>query len=75
MARYSEEFKYSIMKKMMPPENQSVSSIAIETGLSEGTLPILADRGIYLASESTFYRVLRAHNMQYHRGLSKKPST
>lgn len=38
MARYSEEFKYSIMKKMMPPQNQSVSAIARETGLSEGTL-------------------------------------
>ena len=38
MARYSEEFKYSIMTKMMPPQNQSVSEIARETGLSEGTL-------------------------------------
>lgn len=38
MARYSEEFKYSIMMKMMPPQNQSVSAIARETGLSEGTL-------------------------------------
>jgi transposase-like protein len=38
MARLSEEFKYSIMMKMMPPENQSISSIAKETGLSEGTL-------------------------------------
>ena len=38
MARYSEEFKYSIMTKMMPPQNQSVSQISRETGLSEGTL-------------------------------------
>lgn len=38
MAKYSEEFKYSIMTKMMPPQNQSVSEIARETGLSEGTL-------------------------------------
>lgn len=38
MARFSEDFKYSIIKKMMPPENQSVSKIARETGLSEGTL-------------------------------------
>lgn len=38
MARYSEEFKYSIMNKMMPPENKSVGQIARETGLSEGTL-------------------------------------
>lgn len=38
MPRYSEEFKYSIMIKMMPPQNQSVSQISRETGLSEGTL-------------------------------------
>lgn len=38
MARFSEEFKYSIVQKMMPPQNQSVSEIAQETGLSEGTL-------------------------------------
>jgi len=38
MARYSEEFKYSIMMKMMPPQNQSVSQVARETGLSEATL-------------------------------------
>lgn len=38
MAKYSEEFKYSIVKKMMPPENQSVSQIARETSLSEATL-------------------------------------
>jgi transposase len=38
MAKYSEEFKYSIVRKMMPPENQSVNKIARETGLSEATL-------------------------------------
>lgn len=38
MARYSESFKMSIMQKMMPPENQKVSTIAQETGMSEGTL-------------------------------------
>lgn len=38
MVKYSEEFKYTIMMKMMPPQNQSVSEIARETGLSEGTL-------------------------------------
>lgn len=38
MAKYSEEFKYSIIMKMMPPQNQAVSAIARETGLSEATL-------------------------------------
>src|SRR5690554_1975869 len=31
MARFSEEFKYSIVKRMMPPKNESVNSIARET--------------------------------------------
>ena len=30
-------------------------------------VPTLADRGIYLASESTFYRILRAEDMLHHR--------
>lgn len=38
MARYSEEFKYSIIKRMMPPTNESVISISRETGLAEVTL-------------------------------------
>ena len=38
MPRYSEEFKYSIMTRMMPPQNQSINEIARETGLSPGTL-------------------------------------
>ena len=38
-------------------------------------VPRLADKGVYLASESTFYRVLRAHDLQHHRGRAKAPST
>ena len=36
-------------------------------------VPILADEGIYLASESTFARVLKAHGQSTHRGRSKAP--
>ena len=36
-------------------------------------VPTLADRGIYLASESTFYRVLRQAGQQHHRGRAKAP--
>jgi putative transposase len=35
-------------------------------------VPRLADEGIYLASESTFYRVLKAHKQLHHRGRAKK---
>nr|WP_114638075.1 IS3 family transposase [Desulfolucanica intricata] len=38
-------------------------------------VPRLADQGIYIASESTFYRVLKENNMQHHRGRAKKPSS
>ncbi|OJG11813.1 hypothetical protein RU93_GL001046 [Enterococcus aquimarinus] len=34
-------------------------------------VPKLADRSIYIASESSFYRVLREKNMQHHRGRSQ----
>ncbi len=36
-------------------------------------VPKLADNGTYIASESTFYRVLREEKMQHHRGRSQKP--
>ena len=38
-------------------------------------VPTLADRGEYLASESTIYRVLKAEAQQHHRGRAKKQST
>ena len=36
-------------------------------------VPKLADHGRYLASESSFYRILRADGQQQHRGRSKPP--
>lgn len=38
MARYSNELKHKIMLRMMPPNNESVSQIMSDSGLSEGTL-------------------------------------
>jgi len=38
-------------------------------------VPRLATRGEYVASESTFYRVLRAEDMQHHRGRARPPTT
>ena len=37
-------------------------------------VPKLADEGIYLASEATFYRVLKADEQQHHRSRAKKPA-
>jgi hypothetical protein len=36
-------------------------------------VPMLADEGVYLASESTFCRVMRAHNQTAHRGRAQAP--
>ena len=36
-------------------------------------VPMLADEGVYLASESSFARVLRAHGQTTHRGRAKAP--
>jgi putative transposase len=36
-------------------------------------VPTLADEGIYLGSESTFYRILNKEKMNNHRGHSKSP--
>lgn len=37
-------------------------------------VPTLADRGVYLASESTFYRLLREHQQMTRRSRSRAPS-
>jgi hypothetical protein len=36
-------------------------------------VPMLADEGVYLASESSFHRVLRAAGQSSHRGRAKAP--
>lgn len=36
-------------------------------------VPMLADEGVYIASESSFARVLRAHGQSAHRGRAKVP--
>lgn len=38
-------------------------------------VPMLADEGLYLASESTFSRVLKAQGQSAHRGRAKAPRT
>lgn len=35
-------------------------------------VPRLADTGVYIASESSFYRVLKAHKQLTHRGRAKR---
>lgn len=54
-----------ILKVCSQPEYQSLPPSQI--------VPLLADKGIYLASESSFYRVLKKHQQLNHRGRMKPP--
>ncbi len=65
--KLSEEEIQKIIKVVNQPQFQSLPPSQI--------VPILADQGIYLASESSFYRILKNHNMQHHRGRSKKATS
>lgn len=51
-----------ILKVVNQPEYATLSPNKI--------VPLLADEGVYIASESTFYRVMRAEDMLTHRGSS-----
>ena len=37
-------------------------------------VPVLVDEGVYLGSESTFYRVMHKRGQQQHRGRAAKPA-
>jgi putative transposase len=63
--------------KLSDTERQAVLDAANQAGYASLTphqiVPKLADEGIYLASESTFYRVLKAANQNVRRGRTKAP--
>ena len=58
-------------------ERQKVISIANSNEFAHlppsQIVPKLADRGEYIASESSFYRILKAKNQLAHRGKSQRP--
>jgi transposase InsO family protein len=62
---------------LSPAERAEVLRVANEARFAEAPpariVPVLADEGIYLASESTFARVLREHGQTSHRGRTKAP--
>ncbi|NLJ99888.1 MAG: IS3 family transposase, partial [Clostridia bacterium] len=65
--------------KLSPGERQALIETANQPEFQSlppsQIVPRLADKGVYLASESTFYRVLKKNDMQHHRGKAKKPSS
>jgi len=58
-------------------ERAEVLSVANEPRFADvppaRIVPMLADEGVYIASESSFARVLRAHGQAAHRGKAKAP--
>lgn len=64
--KLSEAERKKLLETANAPEHRDLSPKQI--------VPRLADRGVYLASESTFYRVLRAEDLLAHRERSRPPS-
>ena len=63
--------------KLSQEERRAVLDAANRTGFASLTphqiVPKLADEGVYIASESTFYRVLKAAGQDARRGRSQSP--
>lgn len=61
--------------KLNPLERERLLAVANSTEFGHlapsQIVPRLADQGQYIASESTFYRVLRAENQRQHRGADR----
>lgn len=53
----------------------TVSSLVYRSLPPGQIVPALADSGYYIASESTFYRILREEGQQQHRGRSRVPES
>ena len=62
---------------LSPAERADVLAVANEPRFADvppaRIVPKLADEGVYLASESSFARVLREHGQNAHRGRAKAP--
>lgn len=65
-------------QKLSPMERAEVLAVANSAEFRDLSpkqiVPRLADRGQYIASESTFYRVLREEGQMAHRGSSRPPT-
>lgn len=61
--------------KLSAQERQAVIDVCNEQEFASlppsQIVPMLADRGKYIASESSFYRILKGENMLHHRGKDK----
>ncbi|MGF6792595.1 transposase InsO family protein [Paraburkholderia sp. 35.1] len=64
---------------LSPQERANVLRVASEPRFADmppaRIVPMLADEGVYIASESTFARVLREHGQMTRRGRARTPSS
>jgi transposase InsO family protein len=64
--------------KLSPRERQQVVAVATSAEFRDMSpkqiVPLLADRGTYVASESTFYRVLHDEKLQHQRSRTRPPA-
>jgi len=67
-----------VLRKLSVEEQQEIVDVSCSEQFKDLTpheiVPILAEQGRYIASESSFYRVLRASELVNHRGNSKPQS-
>lgn len=70
--------KYQPSNKLSSAERREVVTIATSPEFRDQSpkqiVPTLADRGVYVASESSFYRILHEQNLQQHRGRARPPT-
>lgn len=63
--------------KLNSEERQAILAVANEPQYARSPpsqiVPVLLDQGIYLGSESSFYRILNEHGQLNHRGRSQAP--
>lgn len=63
--------------KLSEKERKEVLEVVNSTDFRELSpkqiVPLLADQGRYIASESTIYRILRDHGQQHHRSAARSP--
>lgn len=71
--------KHTPANKLSEAERRQVVTVATSTEFRDQSpkqiVPTLADRGVYIASESSFYRVLHEQGLQQHRGRARPPTT
>ncbi len=70
--------KHTPSNKLSEAERRQVVAVATSTEFRDWSpkqiVPTLADRGVYIASESSFYRVLHEQGLQQHRGRARPPT-